>query len=374
MNRRGFLRGAAGAGLAIGAGGLPSFGRRLAAANAGPNLSRVEARYYVKLPDREIECKLCPRLCKLGDKERGYCGVRENDGGTYYTLVYGKVCSANVDPIEKKPFFHVLPGTTAFSLATAGCNVNCKFCQNWEIAQVRPEQVEAFDLAPEAAAARAAGSGCPSIAYTYTEPTVFYEYMYDTAVRAKGRRLRNLVVTGGHINPEPLTDLLAVVDAVKVDLKGFSEEFYSEYVRGKLKPVLETIRTVAKSKAWLEIVALIIPTLNDGLPQIREMCRWIKGEAGDSVPVHFTRFQPMYLVKNLPPTPVSTLEAARNIALEEGLRFVYVGNVPGHEGENTYCPGCGQALITRAGYSIETVRLKKGKCTACGTPIPGIWF
>jgi pyruvate formate lyase activating enzyme len=372
VNRRGFLRGAAGAGLAIGA-GLPALGRRLAAAGAGPNLSHVEARYYVRLPDREIECKLCPRLCRLGDKERGYCGVRENDGGRYYTLVYGKVCSLNVDPIEKKPFFHVLPGTTALSLATAGCNVNCKFCQNWEIAQVRPEQVEAYDLAPEAAAARATGSGCPSIAYTYTEPTVFYEYMYDTAVRAKGRGLRNVVVTSGHINPEPLADLLAVVDAVKVDLKGFSAKFYAEYVRGELKPVLETIRAVAKSKAWLEIVTLIIPTLNDGMDEIREMCRWIRNETGDSVPVHFTRFQPMYLVKNLPPTPVSTLEAARRVALEEGLRFVYVGNVPGHEGENTYCPGCGQTVIARTGYTIETVRLKKGKCAACGTTIPGIW-
>jgi pyruvate formate lyase activating enzyme len=372
MNRRGFLRGAAGAGLTLGA-GLPAIGRRLAVLGAGHNLSRVEARYYVKLPDREIECRLCPRLCRLGDKERGFCGVRENDGGTYYTLVYGKVCSLNVDPIEKKPFFHVLPGTTALSLATAGCNVNCKFCQNWEISQVRPEQVESFDLEPEAAAVRAAGSGCPSIAYTYTEPTVFFEYMYDTAVRARRRGIRNVVVTGGHINPEPLADLLAVVDAVKVDLKGFSQAFYAEYVRGDLKPVLDAIRAVAKSGVWLEIVVLLIPTLNDRLELIRDMCRWIRDEAGDKVPVHFTRFQPMYLIKNLPPTPVSTLEAARRVALEEGLRYVYVGNVPGHEGENTYCPGCGGQAIVRSGYRIEAVRIKKGKCATCGTPIPGIW-
>ena len=372
MNRRSFFNRAAGAGLALG-GGLPALGRQLAAAAAAPNLARVEARYYAKLPDREIECRLCPRLCRLGDKERGYCGVRENDGGTYYSLVYGKVCALNVDPIEKKPFFHVLPGTTAFSLATAGCNVNCKFCQNWEIAQVRPEQVEAYDLSPEAAAARAASSGCPTIAYTYTEPTVYFEYMYDTAVQAKRRGVRSVVVTGGHINPEPLADLLAVVDAVKVDLKGFTETFYRQYVRGELKPVLETIRAVAKSKAWLEIVALVIPTLNDRPDTVREMCRWIRGEAGDKVPVHFTRFQPMYLVKNLPPTPVSTLEEARQIALEEGLRFVYVGNVPGHEGENTYCPGCGERVIARVGFQSEIVRLKKGQCAKCGTTIPGIW-
>ena len=372
MNRRGFIRGAAGAGLALGA-GLPSLCGRLAALGAVPNLSRVEARYYAKLPDREIECRLCPRLCRLGDKERGYCGVRENIGGTYYTLVYGKACSLNYDPIEKKPFFHVLPGTSALSMATAGCNVNCRFCQNWEISQARPEQIDHFDLLPEAAAARAAETGCSSIAYTYTEPTVFFEYMYDTAVRAKRKGVRNVVVTGGHINQEPLADLLAVVDAVKVDLKGFTQEFYKEYVRGELKPVLEAIRAVAKSKAWLEIVYLVIPTLNDQMDLIREMARWVKNEAGAHVPVHFSRFLPMYLVKNLPPTPVSTLEAARRTALEEGLRFVYVGNVPGHEGESTFCPGCGNVAIRRFGYRIEAVRLKKGTCEKCGTPIPGIW-
>ncbi len=372
MNRRGFLRNAAGAGLAFGA-GLPCLGGRLAAPGAGPNLSHVEARHYIKLPDREIECRLCPRLCRLGDKERGFCGVRENIGGTYYTLVYGKVCALNVDPIEKKPFFHVLPGTTALSLATAGCNVNCKFCQNWEISQARPEQVEAFDLAPEDAAARASAARCPSIAYTYTEPTVYFEYMYDAAVRAKRRGVRNIVVTGGHINPDPLAELLDVIDAIKVDLKGFSEEFYTEYVRGTLKPVLDTIRAVARSKVWLEIVVLVIPTLNDRMDLIRDMSRWIRNEAGQDVPVHFTRFQPMYLIKNLPPTPVSTLEAARRVALEEGLRYVYVGNVPGHESENTYCPGCGKAIIARVGYTIEAVRLKKGNCESCGTRIPGIW-
>jgi pyruvate formate lyase activating enzyme len=372
VNRRSFLRGAAGAGLAVGA-GLPSLRGGLTALGAGPNLSRVEARYYVKLPDREIECRLCPRFCRLGDKERGYCGVRENIGGTYYSLVYGKICSLNVDPIEKKPFFHVLPGTNALSLATAGCNVNCKFCQNWEISQVRPEQIEAYDLSPQAAAARALEARCPSIAYTYTEPTVFFEYMYDTAVRAGRQGVRNVVVTGGHINREPLRDLLAVVDAVKVDLKGFTERFYADYVRGELKPVLETIRAVARSKAWLEIVYLVIPFLNDRMDLIREMARFVRDEAGADVPVHFSRFQPMYLIKNLPPTPVSTLEAARRAAIEEGLRFVYVGNVPGHEGESTLCPGCGTVVVGRTGYRIEAVRLRKGKCEKCGTLIPGIW-
>ena len=372
MKRRQFLGSSVGTGIALGT-GLPSLCSSLAAFGEKANLSRVEARYYKKHPDRETECLLCQRRCRLGDKERGYCGVRENQGGVYYTLVYGKACSLNVDPIEKKPFFHVLPGTTALSMATAGCNVNCKFCQNWEISQVRAEQVEHFDLPPEAAAAKAVSSGCPSIAYTYSEPTVFFEYMYDTALLARRRGVRSLVVTGGHINPEPLADLLAVVDAVKVDLKGFTEGFYKAYVRGALKPVLEAIRTVAKSEAWLEIVYLVIPTLNDRPEDIREMARWVGNEAGVDVPLHFSRFHPMYLVKNLPPTPLSTLEAARETALGQGLRFVYIGNVPGHEAESTYCPGCGQAVIKRIGYSIEAVRLKKGKCASCGTAIPGIW-
>ena len=362
----------AGAGLALRA-GLPSLCERLAAQEPGPTLSKVEARYYTKLPDREVECRLCPRLCRLGDKERGYCGVRENQGGTYYTLVYGRVCSLNVDPVEKKPFFHVLPGTTALSMATAGCNVNCKFCQNWEISQVRAEQIEHFDFPPEAAAARAVTSGCPSIAYTYSEPTVFFEYMYDTAERARRRGVRSLVVTGGHINPEPLSDLLGVVDAVKVDLKGFSESFYKTYVRGALKPVLETIRTVARSKVWLEIVYLVIPTLNDRPEDLGDMARWVRDTAGADVPLHFSRFHPMYLMKNLLPTPLSTLEAARETALGQGLRFVYIGNVPGHEAESTYCPSCGRTVIQRVGYSIEAVRLKKGKCASCGTAIPGLW-
>ncbi len=372
MNRRGFLRRAAGTGLALGA-GLPVWGHRTAARPAVSDLSQVEARYYVKLPDREVECRLCPRLCRLGDKERGYCGVRENVAGTYYTLVYGRACTVQADPIEKKPFFHVLPGTMALSLATAGCNVNCRFCQNWEISQARPEQIEHVDLAPADAASRAKAAHCPSIAYTYSEPTVFFEYMYDIALRARPRGLKSLVVTGGHINPEPLTDLLGVVDAVKIDLKGFSEGFYKTYVRGALKPVLEAIRTVARTKVWLEIVYLVIPTLNDRPEDLRAMARWVLETAGPDVPVHFSRFHPMYLMKNLPPTPLSTLEAARETALAEGLRFVYIGNVPGHEAESTYCPGCRRAVIQRVGYSIEAIRLRKGKCESCGTAIPGLW-
>jgi pyruvate formate lyase activating enzyme len=372
MRRREFFRAAAGTGLVLGSGFVPTL-ENLYAFQERANLSHVEARYYKRLPDNEIECELCPRKCKLGDKERGYCGVRQNDGGTYYTLVYGKVCSMNPDPIEKKPFFHVLPGTNAFSIATAGCNVNCKFCQNWEISQARPEQVTAIDMTPQSVVEAAQNYRCPSIAYTYSEPTVFYEYMYDTALEARRQGIRNLVVSAGHINPEPLEALTKIVTAIKIDLKAFNQNFYTDYVRGELEPVLEAIKIIVKSKTWLEIVYLVIPTLNDSVDDIRKMARWIANELGLDVPLHFTRFHPMYLIKNLPPTPVSTLEKLRATALEEGLRFVYLGNVPGHEGENTYCPNCGKMLIKRIGVSTETNDLKRGTCPVCRTPIPGIW-
>ena len=321
MQRRRFCQSMAGAGFLLGTGAKRSVGRFLAFQEVA-NLSHVEARYYKKHPDREVECLLCPRLCKLGDKERGYCGVRENDGGVYYTLVYGKACSANIDPIEKKPFFHVLPGSDAFSIATAGCNVNCRFCQNWQISQVRPEQVPHFDLSPEEVAAAARKYRCASVAYTYTEPVVFIEYMLDASAAVRREGLRNCVVTGGHIRPEPLRDLLQVVDAVKIDLKAFRQDFYSTYVRGELEPVLDAIRIIHRAQVWLEIVYLVIPTLNDSVGDIRRMCRWIKSEVGPDVPLHFSRFHPMYLMKNLPPTPLSTLEALRDAAIGEGLQFV----------------------------------------------------
>ncbi len=372
MKRRRFIGTAAAGGLVLGS-EWPSVCANLSAFGSAQTLSAVEARYYRKLPDRETECLLCPRLCKLGDKERGYCGVRENREGTYYTLVYGKACSLNVDPVEKKPFFHVLPSSKALSLATAGCNVNCRFCQNWQISQVRPEQVRAVDLPPAAVVATALKYRCSTIAYTYTEPVVFFEYMVDTARIASTERIRNLVVTGAHIRPEPLRELIGAVDAIKIDLKGFSKSFYEEYVRGDLSAVLEAIKAVARSGTWLEIVYLVIPTLNDDPKEIREMSRWLRAEAGPDVPLHFSRFQPMYLVRNLPPTPVSTLEKARETAIEEGLRYVYVGNVPGHDGENTYCPECRRVVIQRTGYEVLENRIKGGKCGACGARIPGIW-
>jgi len=372
MERRQFFKALAGSSLLLGTKGGGFLGD-LVAFQETANLSRVEARYYKKLPDREIECQLCPRNCKLGDKERGYCGVRENIGGTYYTLVYGKACAANIDPIEKKPFFHFLPGTTAFSIATAGCNVNCKFCQNWQISQVRAEQVKPFDLPPQDVVASALKYSCPSIAYTYTEPVVYFEYMYDTSLEARNKGIKNCVVTAGHIHQEPLLDLVKVVDAIKIDLKSFSQDFYKNYVHGDLKPVLEAIQTVRRSKVWLELVYLVIPTLNDDAEGIQQMSRWIKNEVGPDVPLHFSRFQPMYLIQNLPPTPISTLEKVRDVALAEGLHYVYIGNVPGHKAQGTFCPSCRRLIIERDGFRIDRIDLDGGKCKFCRNPIPGIW-
>lgn len=372
MKRRQFFKAAAAGGLMSCSGFSSGFSNLYAFSNQA-NLSRVEASFYKKLEDREIECTLCPRECRLGDRERGYCGVRENIGGVYYSLVYGKACSLNVDPIEKKPFFHFLPGKQALSMATAGCNVNCKFCQNWEISQVRPEQIRHFDLPPSAVPGYAQKYNSPIIAYTYSEPVVFYEYMYDTSIRAREHGLRNVVITGGHINQEPLLKLTEAVDGIKVDLKAFNQEFYTKYVKGELQPVLEAIKSIARSKTWLEIVYLVIPTLNDGQQEISQMCRWLMTEVGPDVPVHFSRFSPMYLMKNLPPTPISTLEKAYETALQEGLHYVFIGNVPGHEAENTYCPNCRSTVIRRRGYVIESIELIGGKCKTCQTPIPGIW-
>jgi pyruvate formate lyase activating enzyme len=333
-----------------------------------------EAKYYEKLTDQKVRCLLCPRECLVDDFERGYCGVRENVGGTYNTVVYGRVCSYHVDPIEKKPLFHFLPGTTAFSIATVGCNMECKFCQNWEISQERPENVNAVYLPPGQLADTAKRYASPTIAYTYTEPTVFYEYMLDSAIEGHTRGIRSVVITAGYIEREPLLKLAGEVDAIKIDLKSYTEDFYSKICSSGLKPVLDAIRTVRETGTWLEIVYLVIPTLNDDEKQIDLMCRWLLDSVGDEVPLHFTRFHPTYRLKNLPPTPVSSVERAREVALSRGLKYVYVGNVPaGHPGESTHCPGCGSVVVKRAGYMILSFDLAQGKCPDCGTAIPGVW-
>ncbi len=333
----------------------------------------VEAKFYEKLPYRKIKCKLCPRECVIDDRERGYCGVRENRGGKYYSLVHSRVCTAHVDPIEKKPLFHFRPGTLAFSVATAGCNVNCKMCQNWEISQVRPEQVPSNYLPPRDLAALARQYDCVSIAYTYSEPVIFYEYVQDGAEAGRANGVRNVIITGGYIQQEPLKEWCKAVDAIKVDLKAFSEKFYKEVVNGELKPVLETLVTIREQGTWTEIVYLVIPTLNDGDQEFRALAKWVKSNLGPDVPVHFTRFHPEYLLTNLPPTPIESLERAKGIADAEGLHYVYIGNVPGHPAESTYCPRCRRVIIERLGYIIKQTHMKKGRCGYCQQVIPGVW-
>jgi len=332
-----------------------------------------EASHYNKLKDKEIECLLCPRKCVVGNRERGYCGVRENQDGVYYTLVYNRPCSMHTDPIEKKPLYHFHPGSRSFSLATAGCNMNCKYCQNWQISQVRPEQVRSMDLTPGDCVEQARRSRARSIAYTYTEPVIFWEYMRDIAAAAKPAGIASVMISAGYVEQPPLLEILPLLDAVKIDLKAFSDDFYRSVCRGRLEPVLQTLKTIRKQGVWLEIVYLVLPTMNDGPKEIEALCRWIRTELGPEVPIHFTRFHPIYLMKNLPPTPVETLDRLHRIAKDQGLLFPYVGNVPGHPAESTYCPGCGGRLIHRTGYNVRVETLQQGKCTGCGRTIPGVW-
>jgi len=329
--------------------------------------------YFVPLEGGEIRCELCPHQCRVSRGKRGLCRVRENRDGKYYSLVYGNPCAIHPDPIEKKPFFHVLPGTISYSLATAGCNFQCKFCQNWEISQASPEDVFGYDVPPEAIVKKAKEVSARSIAYTYVEPTVFYEYMSDIAQLTKKAGLLNVTHSNGFINPEPLRTLCKVLDAANIDLKGFSESFYRELCSGELNPVLETLKILKAEKVHLEITNLVIPTKNDEMSMVREMCLWIKKELGADTPIHFSRFYPLYKLRTLPPTPVSTLDKARAEALSAGLEYVYIGNIPGHEAEHTFCPKCKKMVIQRTGYMVGEISLKAGKCNFCGKPIAGIW-
>ena len=332
------------------------------------------ARFYRSSGDRHVQCTLCPRACALHPGQRGICGVRENRGGTLVTLVYGRVSSWHVDPVEKKPLFHFLPGTTAFSIATAGCNVHCRFCQNWELAQARPEEVTAESMPPSRVAALARHFHCPTIAYTYTEPSVFAEFAMDAADAGHEAGLRSIAISNGFMQHDALVEAWGRMDAVKIDLKSMSESFYAKVVGGALKPVLDSLLSLRSMGKWLEVVYLALPTLNDNEDELRSLARWIKTNLGAEVPLHFTRFHPDYLMRNLPATPLQTLERAKAIADAEGLQYVYIGNVPGHPAQNTYCPGCGELLVERRGLAAVRVLIRKnGACPFCARAIPGIW-
>ena len=320
-----------------------------------------------------VRCNLCPHRCILAEGERGLCRVRENRGGKLYTFAYGNPCAIHVDPIEKKPFYHFLPGTTAFSLATAGCNLRCQYCQNYTISQRTPEQLTSYDAPPHLVVEAAAQDAAATIAYTYTEPMIFYEYMLDTARLARQSGQRNVVISAGYVNPEPLRELCHFLDGCKIDLKGYNPDFYRQVCSGTIEPVLESIRIVHEMGVHLEIVNLVVPTLNDNREELRALAEWVLDTLGPDVPLHFSRFHPDYQLTNLPPTPIETLETAREAALDVGLHYVYLGNVPGHEGNHTYCPGCGKVIVRRSGMATEEMHIVDGRCEYCQTEIAGVW-
>ncbi len=332
-----------------------------------------EALFYQKLDGKTVQCLLCPRNCVIQNYKRGFCQVRENRNGILNTLVYAKPVAIHIDPIEKKPLFHFLPATTVFSIATVGCNLRCKFCQNWEISQSAPEEAEYVYLEPEDLIKRLKDSGSPSIAYTYTEPTIFYEYMLDTAKLAQACGTKNVMHSAGYINEKPLRQLCKYLDAANIDLKGFSEDYYANMSQGALEPVLRTLKILREEGVHVEITNLVLSGYNDDSESIVKMCLWIKDNLGPDTPLHFSRFFPMHKLLNLNPTPVETLERARQIALDCGLKYVYIGNIAGNPAENTYCPNCKKILIERKGYFILQNNIKDGKCSFCGEEIKGVW-
>ncbi|MBN1155917.1 AmmeMemoRadiSam system radical SAM enzyme [candidate division KSB1 bacterium] len=334
-----------------------------------------EALFYTKISGDGVQCDLCPHLCKLKDGQSGICKVRKNIKGTLYTLVYGRAIAVHVDPIEKKPLFHVSPGSRSFSIATVGCNFKCTFCQNSSISQVSDrtdvENTGTY-IIPEQIVAEAINQGCRSIAYTYTEPTIFFEYAYDTSKLAAAKGLLNLFVSNGYINPEPLNLISPYLDAANIDLKSFNDEFYKKNVGARLHPVLDTLKLMKERNIWLEVTTLIIPSLNDADKDLKDIATFIVNELGAETPWHISRFYPQYKLMHIDATPVSTLERARNIGLRAGLRYVYTGNVTGDAGESTYCYHCGKKLIHRYGFRLLEQHIIDQRCEYCGTPIDGI--
>ena len=332
-----------------------------------------EVDFYHPLPDGDVACGICPNNCVLSENDRSICRSRVNKGGKLYTLAYGNPCAVNLDPIEKKPLFHFHPRSQALSIAATGCNFRCLNCQNWQISQVKPEAVRHYDLFPMAVVQKAIENQAASIAYTYSEPTTYFEYMLDTATIARKEGIYNLWVSNGFINPKPLQALCKVLDAANVNLKSFSDAVYRKLNGGRLKPVLETFKAMHDQGVHFEMTTLVVPGYVDDPEMIKSMCEWILENLGPNHPLHFLRFFPRYKLDRLPPTPVAKLTEFRNLAMKLGIRYVYVGNVPGHEGNHTYCHNCGRLLIKRTGYHIPEYNLNDDVCKFCNTKIPGIW-
>lgn len=332
-----------------------------------------EGAFYEKLSGLRVACGICPNRCILSPGDRSVCRSKINVEGVLYSIAYGNPCSVHIDPIEKKPLYHFKPRSTAFSLATTGCNFRCLNCQNWEISQAKPEQARNYELFPKQVVEKALASGSESIAYTYSEPTTFYEYMMDTARLAKEKGLHNLWISNGYINHKPLLEFCRVMDGANVNLKSFSDSIYRKLNGGRLQPVLNTFKTLHEQGVHFEMTNLVVPGYTDDEEMVKKMCGWILENIGQDHPLHFSRFFPKYKLDRLAPTPVSVLTRFRKLAIQAGIRYVYVGNVMQHEGNHTYCHHCGKLIIQRTGYYMPEYHLEGSRCGFCGTIIPGVW-
>ncbi|MGQ9638008.1 MAG: AmmeMemoRadiSam system radical SAM enzyme [Thermodesulfobacteriota bacterium] len=329
--------------------------------------------FYKHIDSKTVQCQLCPRECMIGDGKRGFCRNRENQGGKLFSIVYGNPVVVDIGPIEKAPLYHFFPGHFRLCITCPSCNLRCKYCQNWYLSQRGLEELDHSSYFPSEMIREAKKHGLNSISFTYTEPTVYYEYLYEISLIAKKEGMRTSIVSNGYINREPLLNLLSLLDAVKIDLKGFSEKFYQDICSTNLNPVLNSLLTVKKEGVWLEIVNLIVPTLNDNPKMIDDMCKWIQKNLGLDTPLHFTRFFPNYQLTHLPPTPISTLEKAYEIAVQNGLKYVYIGNVPGHLKNSTFCPSCKKRIVHRNHFEILEINIINGRCKFCNSPILGKW-
>jgi len=366
-------------GLAAGFSGLRAAGRAMAGMQGFPAGGddglwkwSIEARHYINTP-RGIKCKLCPHACNLKEGETGDCRTRTVKNNKLYSIAYGNPCAVHIDPIEKKPLYHFLPGSTSYSIATAGCNLACLNCQNWNISQLSPLDARNYDLMPESVVNECIKAGCASIFYTYSEPIAFYEYTFDTARIARQEGIKNIFISAGYINPLPLKEITRHLDAANIDLKSFDNDIYEMLNAGTLEPVLNSLKILRDEGVWLEITNLVVPTWTDDMDMIRKMCHWLAAGGFSHFPLHFSRFHPMYKLRNLPATPYETLKKARAIARSEGMDHVYIGNVPGGDAENTICPQCGATAIERKGYRIIQNNLSKGSCGNCGNSVAGVW-
>lgn len=331
-----------------------------------------EAAYYISNPDGTVVCTLCPHRCKIDEAKCGRCRSRMNRGGHLYSLVYARICAMHADPMEKKPLFHFLPGATCFSIASAGCNLSCLNCQNWSVSQVSPMEIPSQTLLPEDCVRLAKKYGCRAVAYTYTEPLTYLEYVRDCASACQEAGLKNVLVTAGYVNEAPLRDLLPFIDAVNIDLKSFSDEVYRKVSRVRLQPILDTLLAMRDAGVWIEITRLLIPGISDGEEDIRAMCHWLMEHGFADNPLHISRFFPRYKLQDIDATPLSALLSARRMAQEEGMRFVYIGNTSLMDAENTYCPKCGSLQVKREGYAVSSGSFS-GICPACGADIAGVW-